>query len=192
MDDAIECRRLPGPAGFVIEERTKKRASRFHFVFAPARLDTGMQPTRTARVIEAGIIGVLLAIAVSLLFFDLGASSFHDVDEALYAQVAREMWQSGDRLTPTFWGEPFLHKPPLAYWLIGLVNEWLPGLSPELQSRLPSALAALALVALVYWSAGRLAGPVAAGIAALLLLVNPQFLYEHGARPCWRKALRRC
>ena len=37
-------------------------------------------------------------------------------DEAWYAQVSREMLDSDDWLTPRWNGEPWFHKPPLAYW----------------------------------------------------------------------------
>lgn len=37
-------------------------------------------------------------------------------DEGRYGEVAREMLL-GDGLTPTLYGLPFFHKPPLTYWL---------------------------------------------------------------------------
>jgi 4-amino-4-deoxy-L-arabinose transferase-like glycosyltransferase len=39
----------------------------------------------------AGILG----LALVLLFYRLGAGSLHDWDEAIYAQVAEEMFRSG-------------------------------------------------------------------------------------------------
>ena len=38
-------------------------------------------------------------------------------DEPRYAEVAREMWQTGDWLTPMLGGHPWFEKPPLPYWL---------------------------------------------------------------------------
>ncbi len=92
-----------------------------------------------------------------------------------------EMQRSGDWLTPRYWGEPFLHKPPLQYWLMALSYAAIPGTS-EFRARFPSAAAALLLIALVYWAARRLAGPLAGAMAALLMLTNVQFVYEHAAR----------
>jgi 4-amino-4-deoxy-L-arabinose transferase-like glycosyltransferase len=116
-----------------------------------------------------------------LLFDQLGASSFHDGDEALYATVAREMAEQSSFLTPTYWGSPFLHKPPLPYWLMMVSGALVPD-SPECAARFPSALSALLLLALVYASTRRLAGVPAALVATALLAVNHQFLFEHAAR----------
>jgi 4-amino-4-deoxy-L-arabinose transferase-like glycosyltransferase len=123
----------------------------------------------------------VLAIASNLLFERLGESSFHDGDEALYATVAREMVENHSYLTPTYWGTPFLHKPPLPYWLMAISEAVLPG-SREFAARFPSAVSALLLLVLVYASTRRLAGAVAALFATCLLAINHQFLFEHAAR----------
>ena len=124
---------------------------------------------------------LLSSMAAWLLFSGLGASSLHDGDEALYAAVARAMKEGGDYLTPTYWGSPLLHKPPLPYWLMSLSYALVPG-SVEFQARFPSALAALVLLGAVYWTARRFAGPATGAMAALLLLLNHQFLLEHASR----------
>ena len=54
--------------------------------------------------------------------------------EALYAAVARSMHETGEWFEPVYWGEPFLHKPPLGYWLMALSSEALPA-SEEFQAR---------------------------------------------------------
>lgn len=133
------------------------------------------------RALEAALLAALFALAAWLLFGELGAASFHDGDEALYASAARAMARGEGWLTPSYWGEPLFHKPPLLYWLMAASQELLPG-SLELASRLPSALFSLALVGLVYATARRLAGIWAAALAALLLLSNHAWLFEHGAR----------
>lgn len=38
-------------------------------------------------------------------------------DEGRYGGVAYEMLRSGDGLTPTLFGMPYFHKPPLMYWI---------------------------------------------------------------------------
>jgi 4-amino-4-deoxy-L-arabinose transferase-like glycosyltransferase len=141
-----------------------------------------MGRARGARgVAEIAVALALFAVASYAIFDELGASSFHDGDEALYAAVAREMAQHGSYLTPMYWGSPFLHKPPLPYWLMAISTATLPG-SREFDARFPSALSALLLLGLVYASARRLAGPAAAVLAAAMLAVNHQFLFEHAAR----------
>lgn len=138
-------------------------------------------PRRSPLWIEVCLATGLALAAIWLLFSDLGAASFHDGDEALYAAASAEMVDSGDFLTPTYWGEPLLNKPPLMYWLMSGCMQWLPG-DLEWQARFPSALAAFALLALVYATTRRFAGPWAGGFAVLMLLGNHQFLFEHAAR----------
>lgn len=54
------------------------------------------------------------------------------IDETRYVSVAWEMWSGGDWLVMHKNGEPYHHKPPLLFWLIGLgwhafgVNDWWP------------------------------------------------------------------
>lgn len=134
------------------------------------------------RLAEFLAFTALLLLTIFLLFHALGDASFHDDDEALYAQIALEMQSSGDWLTLHYLDEPFLHKPPLVFWLMALAGRSLPGYPPELHARLPSALASLLLVVLVYWTTRRLAGPWAGLGGALALLSNGQFLFEHSAR----------
>ena len=60
----------------------------------------------------------LLAIfLLTLINFALASqSTLWDRDEPLYARTSCEMLQNGEWLLPTFNGEVFDHKPPLAYW----------------------------------------------------------------------------
>ncbi len=85
----------------------------------------------------------LLSVALAVFLLNLGELPLKDWDEALVAQVGREIWQDlhggGHALTwlhPTLGGAPYLNKPPLVHWLIALayqiggVQEWtarLPG-----------------------------------------------------------------
>lgn len=74
----------------------------------------------------------------------LGSMGLIDETEPLFAEAARQMWLTGDWITPYFNDQTRFDKPPLIYWamavayyLIG-VNEWA--------VRLPSALSALGLI----------------------------------------------
>jgi len=131
---------------------------------------------------------ILVTVGGYLIFAGLGAASLHDGDEALYATVARAMAESGNVLTPMYWGSPFLHKPPLSYWMMALSLRLFPG-APEFAARLPSAIAALLLLVLVFEAARRLTGSAAAAVAGGALLLNHQFLYEHAARSATFDAL---
>src|ERR1700722_20517422 len=59
---------------------------------------------------------LLVAVCGFLLFYGLGAFGLLGADEPRYAQVAREMLDRGDWITPTLNGKPWLEKPPLYYW----------------------------------------------------------------------------
>ena len=69
-------------------------------------------------------------------------------DEPRYAQIAREMLNRHDYVTPVLWGRPWLEKPALYYWRAMFafrefgVHDW--------SARLPSASFAFVLVALIY------------------------------------------
>ncbi len=102
-------------------------------------------------VLEAGTLFILTAF---FLFYGLvpifgGAGlGLVGADEPRYAQVAREMLQRHDYITPMLWGRPWLEKPALYYWRamfsfkeIG-IHDW--------SARLPSASFAFVLVTLIY------------------------------------------
>ncbi len=81
-------------------------------------------------------------------------------DEAVYTHAAIRMAERGDWLTPRFLDRFFLYKPPLLYWLSGASIEAFG--AGAVAARLPSLLAAAAICAMLL----RLAGPLAAGLAA--------------------------
>jgi 4-amino-4-deoxy-L-arabinose transferase-like glycosyltransferase len=93
---------------------------------------------------------LLLAGFCSFLFlYGLGQFGLIGADEPRYAQVAREMLERHDWITPVLGGQPWLEKPPLYYWQAMLaysifgVSDWA--------ARLPSALDAAFLVLAVYF-----------------------------------------
>jgi 4-amino-4-deoxy-L-arabinose transferase-like glycosyltransferase len=99
---------------------------------------------------EPGVIirqrGQLIVLLVAaLIFFGsiLSPPSLMDDMDAVQAQIARNMLQSGDWVTPRLDGVAYLEKPPLKYWLIAIsfrifgVHDWA--------ARIPIALAAVLL-----------------------------------------------
>ena len=58
----------------------------------------------------------LVAFCAFLFFAGLQVIGLLGADEPRYAQVAREMLERHDWVTPTLWGQPWLEKPPLLYW----------------------------------------------------------------------------
>ena len=75
-------------------------------------------------------------------------------DEPRYAQVAREMLQRHDWVTPTLWGKPWLEKPPLYYWLTDIAYKAAGGVH-DWAARLPSVVLATLMVFFIYFWARR-------------------------------------
>jgi 4-amino-4-deoxy-L-arabinose transferase-like glycosyltransferase len=112
---------------------------------------------------------VVLGLALVLLFYRLGDGSLHDWDEAIYAQVAREVLLSHTWTTLSWNGTPFLHKPPLYFWLTALTYKMI-GVS-EFAARLWPAIFGFGVIVLTFVLGVRLRSWVVGTIAALLLLV---------------------
>lgn len=91
---------------------------------------------------------LLAGFCAFLFFYGLGAFGLIGADEPRYAQVAREMLQRHDWITPVLNGNPWLEKPPLYYWQAMLVYSVL-GVS-DVAARVPSAIDATLLVICVY------------------------------------------
>jgi len=83
-----------------------------------------------------------------LFFFGLARFGLVGADEPRYAQIAREMLERNDWITPTLGGKPWLEKPVLYYWQ-AMVAYRIFGVS-DWAARLPSAVDASAMVLAVY------------------------------------------
>lgn len=113
-------------------------------------------------------LALLLALA-ALIYAPALFSPPHLMDDvdAVQAQIARNMLESGDWVTARLDGVPYLEKAPLKYWMIACsyavfgVHDWA--------ARLPVALSVLGLAALVYFM-GCWAFSEAAGFFAALVL----------------------
>ncbi|MEH2266320.1 ArnT family glycosyltransferase [Nostoc sp.] len=101
-----------------------------------------------------------LSVTVSILWlmvigwiafgWNLGNTGLIDETEPLFAEASRQMFVTGDWITPFFNGDTRFDKPALIYWcqaiayhMIG-VNEWA--------VRLPSAIAAFGLICLAFYT----------------------------------------
>jgi len=140
----------------------------------------------------------VLAVAVSSLWllmigwiafgWNLGNVGLIDETEPLFAEASRQMFVTGDWITPFFNGETRFDKPALIYWcqaiayaIVG-VNEWA--------VRIPSALAAMGIIALAFytvqWSFAKKdeleqvsnlpRRYFTAAIAAALMALNPEMI----------------
>lgn len=113
-----------------------------------------------------------------LLFgMNLGARDFWTPDEGDFAQIAKEMAQSGDYLVPHLNGKPYSEKPPLFYWSI-LFFEKLFGAPREFSARLPSVLSAAGGLVLVFWLGKRIYSARAGLVAAAVLATSFRYLWN--------------
>lgn len=101
---------------------------------------------------------------------------FDDPNDAQYAEVAREMIERGEWLSPRLNGVLFLNKPPLLYWLIAIAYSAL-GVG-ELAARLPGLLATLVTAVLVYRLGVELFDVRVGLSAALIYLALPSTYIE--------------
>jgi 4-amino-4-deoxy-L-arabinose transferase-like glycosyltransferase len=124
---------------------------------------------------KAAALFLLLSVASLLLFPLLGSEGLTDPDESAYAESVREMGERGDWLVPHLYGEPLLDKPILIYWVIAASYQLLG--ESELAARLPSTLAAIALL-LAVWRLGKLIhqSDLAGLLSALVLASSLEFV----------------
>src|SRR5271167_224815 len=116
----------------------------------PVRLGTNWNPY---------LVVLVVACAIYLACVVTPPSLMDDVD-AVHAQIARTMLQTGDWVTPRLDGVVDFEKPPLIYWAISVsyrifgVHDWA--------ARIPAALSAISLCLLTAafgtWAFGQRAG----------------------------------
>ena len=115
----------------------------------------------------------LFVFSVWILFAGLGGAALFEPDEGRNAEVAREILLLKDPVTPHYDFIPRLDKPVLFFDLVALsfklfgVSEWA--------ARLPSVLAALGCILLVYFFSRALFGTRAALWSGLVLVTSPEF-----------------
>src|SRR5882762_1579711 len=149
-----------------------------------AEMESGMSPASGSESdpragVRAEIIVLLVAAVVSFGCIVSPPSLMDDVD-AVQAQIARNMLDSGDWVIAQLDGVPYLEKSPVIYWLIAIsyrvfgVHDWA--------ARIPVAFAAVLLAWVTYrygrWAfeerAGYYAGLVVATCVGLFLFTRIQ------------------
>ena len=143
--------------------------------------EAGSTIARLAPWIWMALVAVLFCAP---LFADLGRADY-DNDESIYSFSVDVMLKSGDWLKPRLIPSetlPFLEKPPLKFWMVGLPIHW--GLLPSNEFGMRFWDAVMGSLAFLYIFAigRRLAGPVCGFTAVFLLVVHAPLILEHGLR----------
>ncbi len=116
----------------------------------------------------------LVVIFGPLYFASLGAVGVIDYDEALYAEVSRDMHARHEYVLPRYNGEAFNHKPPLLYWS-QVLGYGLFGVG-AFGARAGTALSGLLALITLYLFARRPLGPTRAFLSAFVLGTSLQFV----------------
>ncbi|MBW7904514.1 MAG: glycosyltransferase family 39 protein [Phycisphaerae bacterium] len=143
-------------------------------------LEETSPPGRPSRRTEAALFLLLLAGTTLVCFYDLSGGAGFDPPDAWVAQTAREMSESTDwrgYVVPRFSGETRLQKSPGPYWAVLLASRGLGRPVDEFTARLPTAVLAVGLVAVIYWLARQVAGARAALFAGFAAASSLMLLY---------------
>ena len=121
------------------------------------------RPKRLSPRLPRHHVALLLASLVIVWFAGIEHRALTRPDEGRYAEIAREMTQSGDFVTPRLNDLKYFEKPPLQYWATAIA--YLAFGEHNWTARLWSVITGLFGIAVVFWIGRRLYG-TAAGIAA--------------------------
>lgn len=143
---------------------------------APALLERFLRPGRASRRDTAIDLLWLAAIGLVLMGAGLGLRDPWPADEPRFALVAQDMLRSGDWLFPRVGGDLYADKPPVFFWLMAASM----AVTGSLRSGflLPSLLAGLGTVGLVYDLLRRARGREVAFAGAFMLLLTFQFTWQ--------------
>src|SRR5215467_14169597 len=112
-------------------------------------------------------IAAALVLCALIWFVGLEYRGLFRPDEGRYADIAREMLDSGDWVTPRLNGIKYFEKPPLQYWATAAAfaafgaDEWT--------ARLWPAVTGVLCIAFIAFAARRLAPSSSPGVVALML-----------------------
>lgn len=167
-------------------------------------LKSGTQPELVLRNVPPNLFWWILAGLICIWFLTLDVRHLLSSDEGRYAEIAREMFASGDWVTIRYNDLKYFEKPPFHLWMTALtyeafgVGEWQARLWGALSGAAGLAMTALAarrwfgakvglltgavLLAAPTWNIGShfnsldigVAGALASALAAVLVAQHPQ------------------
>jgi 4-amino-4-deoxy-L-arabinose transferase-like glycosyltransferase len=152
----------------------------WRIAYSPPPLGLAKQPVTSSSITLGTAMHTRLAhqacialVAGVVFFANLGGPKLWDDDEPRNAQCAREMYERGDPIEPTFNHEPRTDKPALLYWLM-MGSYSLFGVN-EFAARFPSAVLGIGTVLLTYHLGRLLFRPRVGLWAGLIMATNVMF-----------------
>jgi 4-amino-4-deoxy-L-arabinose transferase-like glycosyltransferase len=123
----------------------------------------------------------LVLLGFAALATGISEAPLVDWDEATYAEVAHEAIQTGSYLNFTWNGAPYLKKPPLLFWM--MIGSFKTFGESAWAARLPSVIAGLGTLLLLYFFASPIGGRLG-GVFAAILPLGFYFFVARGGREC--------
>lgn len=114
-------------------------------------------------------LAIITGLSILVFFSNLDGISIYILDEAKNATCAREMYDRGDLVVPTFNGELRTEKPPLHYYFMMSAYAIGGGATP-FTARFFSALMGVLTVLLIYFYTRHYRNETAAFYASLVML----------------------
>lgn len=121
------------------------------------------------------IFWLILLFASIYILGNIGTGSLSTWDEAIYANVSREILNTKNWFVLHHQGKPWFDKPPLYMWSTALFYKVF-GVN-EFSTRLTSGLFGIACIGLIYIYVSKIANKEAAIISSLMLLAMPHFIH---------------
>lgn len=139
-------------------------------------LDRWLRPGAASRRDVLVDLAWLLGLALLLMGAGFGLRDPWPADEPRFALIAQDMLRSGDWMIPRVGGDLYGDKPPVYFWMLA-ASMALTG-STRLGFLLPSLVAGLGCMVLVYDLLRRVRGREVAFAGGLVLLVTFQFVWQ--------------
>lgn len=122
------------------------------------------------------LVLLLLILSLPIFLFKLGDSSLVSWDEGWFASIARNVIKSGE-ITKLYWnGLQFVDHPPFGFWLMASSFKLFG--ANEFSARLPSALAGVASLAVIYLLGKELFNSRVGLFSMVGLISSPWFIFR--------------
>jgi len=117
---------------------------------------------------------VLIALFTLIWFGSLDFRPLIPSDEARYAEIAREIFVTGDWITPRYNGYKYFEKPPLQMWATSTIFEIF-GVG-NWQARLWSALTGFLTIIFVGVTSAKIFNPRVGWLSSIVLASSPMWI----------------